>query len=127
MASLNEDDGWFRRSLKPSIVSRLRGCHSLLEGEPTVEPLHVHASIGFAATAAGVFIALCVLATKVLTGATEVVGEGCVLRLSAMLIQTGAMLVGIGLLASVVRRVFLGGRVAVNRSKRTNIRVPRRS
>ncbi len=47
VASLNEDDGWFRRSLKPSIVSRLRGCHSLLEGEPTVESLHVHASIGF--------------------------------------------------------------------------------
>src|SRR5260221_8091799 len=40
MASLNEDDGWFRRSLKPSIVSRLRGCYSLLEGEPPVEPLH---------------------------------------------------------------------------------------
>ena len=73
VASLNEDDGWFRRSLKPSIVSRLRGCHSLLEGEPPVEPLYVHTSIGF-----------------------------------------------------VVRRMFLGGRLGIDRSKRTNIRVPRR-
>jgi len=31
------------------------------------------------------------------------------------------MLVGIGLLASVVRRMFLGGRLAIDRSKRTNI------
>src|SRR6267143_7040344 len=74
VAFLNEDDGWFRRSLKPSIVSRLRGCHSLLEGEPSVESLQVHASIGF-----------------------------------------------------VVRRIFLGGRLGIDRSKRTNIRVPRRS
>src|ERR1700682_3923484 len=49
VASLNEDDGWLRRSLKPPIVSRLRECHSLLEEEPPVEPLHVHASIGCAA------------------------------------------------------------------------------
>ena len=73
VASLNEDDGWLRRSLKPSIVSRLRGCHSLLEGEPPVESLYVHTSIGF-----------------------------------------------------VVRRMFLGGRLGIDRSKRTNIRVPRR-
>jgi hypothetical protein len=126
VASLNEDDGWLRGSLKPSIVSRLRECHSLLEGEPPVEPLHAHASIGCAATAAGAFIALCVLVTKVVTGAAKVFGEGCLLRLSAVLMQAGAMLVGIGLLASVVRRIFLSGRLAIDRSKRTNIRVPRR-
>ena len=34
VVSLNEDDGWFRRSVKPFIVSRLRKCHSLLEREP---------------------------------------------------------------------------------------------
>jgi len=61
-----------------------------------VELLHVHASIGVAATATGASIALCVLATKVLTGAAEVVGEGGLLRLAAVLIQTGAMLVGMG-------------------------------
>jgi hypothetical protein len=71
--------------------------------------------------------ALCVLATKVLTGAAEVFCDGCLLRLSAVLMQTGAMLVGIGLLARVVRRMFLSGRLAIDQSKRTNIRVPRRS
>ena len=76
--------------------------------------------------AAGAFIALCVLATKALTGAAEVFGEGCLLRLSSVLIQTGALLLGIGLLASVVRRMFLSGRLPIDRNKRTNIRVPRR-
>jgi hypothetical protein len=106
VASLTEDDGWLRRSRKPSIVSRLRGRHYFLKGESPVQPLHVHASIGCAATTAGAFISLCVLATKVLTGAPEVFAEGCLLRLSSVLIQTGAMLVGIGLLAGVVRRTF---------------------
>ena len=106
VASLNEGDGWLHRSLKPSIVSCLRKCHSLMEGEPQVEPLHVHASIGCAATAAGAFIALCVLATKALTGAPEVFGEGCLLRLSSVLMQTAAVLVAIGLLAGAVRRTF---------------------
>jgi hypothetical protein len=90
------------------------------------EQLYVHASIGVAATAAGAFIALRVLATKVLTGAAEVFREGCLLRLSSVLIQSGAMLVGIGLLARVARRMFLSGLRAIDRSKRTNIRVPRR-
>jgi hypothetical protein len=61
------------------------------------------------------------------TGAAEVFDEGYLLRLSAVLMQTAAMLVGIGLLARVVRRMFLSGRLAIDRSKRTNIRVPRRS
>jgi len=56
-----------------------------------------------------------------------VFGDGCLLRLSAVLMQTGAMLVGIGRLARVVRRMFLSGRLAIDESKRTNIRVPRRS
>ena len=46
---------------------------------------------------------------------------------SAVLMQTGAMLVGIGRLARVVRRMFLSGRLAIDQSKRTNIRVPRHS
>ena len=91
-----------------------------------MELLYVHASIGVAATAVGALIALCVLATKVLTGAAEVVAEGGLVRLAAVLIQAGAMLVGIGLLARVVKRIFLSGRPAIDRSKCTNIRVPRR-
>jgi hypothetical protein len=91
-----------------------------------VELLYVHASIGVAATATGALIALCVLATKVLTGAAEVVGEGGLLPLAAVLIQTGAMLVGIGALARVVRRILLGGGPAINRNTRTNNRESRR-
>src|SRR5882724_9120068 len=90
VASLNEDDGWLRRSLKPSIVSRLVGCHSRVKGEPPAELLYVHASIGAAAIAVGALIALCALATKVLTSAEEVVGEAGLLRLAAVLIQAGA-------------------------------------
>src|SRR5882672_4211447 len=81
VASLNEDDGWLRRSLKPSIVSRLVGCQSRVKGEPPAELVYVHASIGAAAIAVGALIALCVLATNVLTGAEEVVGEDGLLRL----------------------------------------------
>jgi hypothetical protein len=51
-------------------------------------------------TAAGAFISLCVLATQALTGVPEVFGEGCLLRPSSVLMQTGAMLVGIGLCRS---------------------------
>ena len=126
VASLNEDDGWFRRSLKPSIVSRLRGCHSLSKGSRqwnrstsmrrSVSPRLPPARPSLSASSR----------LKVMTGAAEVFGEGCLLRLSAVLIQTGAMLVGIGVLASVVRRTFPGGRLAIDRSKRTNIPVPRR-
>src|SRR5258708_5862289 len=106
VASLNGDEGWLRRPGKPPIVSRLRGRHFFLKGESPVQPLHVHASIGCATTAAGAFISLCVLATKVLTGTPEVFGEGCLLRLSSVLMRTGAMLIGIGPLADTVRRTF---------------------
>jgi hypothetical protein len=126
MTSLNEDDGWLRRSLKPSIVSRLRERHSLLEGEPPVESLHVHASVGCAANAAGAFIALCVLATKALTGAAEVFGGGCLLRLSgadADRCDAGPPWTT----GQSGRRMFLSGRLAIDQSKRTNIRIPRRS
>jgi hypothetical protein len=71
---------------------------------------HVHASVGLVATAIGALIALCVLVTKVLTGAPQVVGEDSLLRLSTVLIQTGAMLIGIGPLVSVVTRMFLHSR-----------------
>jgi len=65
-----------------------------------------HASVGLFATAVGAFIGLCVLATKELTGVARMSGEAGIVRLSAVLIQTGAMLVGIGTLFSVVRRIF---------------------
>ena len=121
----NEDDGWFRRSLKPSIVSRLREGYSFVQGESRAEPLHVHASIGCVTIAAGASISLGILATKALTGAGGLVGESYLLRISAVLMETGVMLVGVGLLVSLLSRIFRRG-LAIDRNKRTNNQLPRR-
>ena len=96
------------RGLKPSIVSRLRGRYSRPRAESPAQPLYVHASVGVGATAIGALIAVCVLATKALTDPAVVFGEDGLLRLSAVLIETGAMLAGIGLLTSIARRMFPG-------------------
>ena len=125
----NEDDGRFRRSLKPSIVSRLRETHShmaaTLEGKSGAEPIHVHASIGCATIAAGASISLGILATKALTGAGGLVGESYLLRISAVLMQTGVMLVGVGLLISLLSRILRRG-LAIDRNKRANHQSSRR-
>jgi hypothetical protein len=121
----NEDDGRFRRSLKPSIVSRLRETHSHLEGKSGAEPIHVHASIGCATIAAGASISLGILATHALTGAGRLVGESYLLRISAVLMQTGVMLVGVGLLVSLLSRIFRSG-LAIDRNKGANNQSSRR-
>jgi hypothetical protein len=51
-----------------------------------------------------------VLATKVLTGTAVFLAHGPLLLLSAVLIQTGVMLIGLGLLAEVLTRIYLDGR-----------------
>jgi glycosyltransferase involved in cell wall biosynthesis len=73
-------------------------------------PLHLFGPIGFAATAIGALAALWVLATKVLTGAAVFLAHGPLLLLSAVLIQTGVMLIGLGLLAEVLTRIYMDGR-----------------
>jgi glycosyltransferase involved in cell wall biosynthesis len=73
-------------------------------------PLHLFGPIGFAATAIGALAALWVLAAKVLTGAAVFVAHGPLLLLSAVLIQTGVMLIGLGLLAEVLTRIYMDGR-----------------
>jgi len=73
-------------------------------------PLHLFGPIGIGATAAGVLAALWVLATKVLTGAAVFLAHGPLLLLSAVLIQTGVMLIGLGLLAEVLTRIYMDGR-----------------
>jgi len=87
--------------------------------------LHSHASVALGATAVGAFIGLSVLAVKALTGVAEVPGEDGLLRLSAALIQTGAMLAGIGPLINVVRRICLHGRSS-GEIRNTKSQVPRR-
>jgi hypothetical protein len=73
-------------------------------------PLHLFGPIGLGATAVGTLAALWVLATKVLTGAAVFLEHGPLLLLSAVLIQTGVMLIGLGLLAEVLTRIYMDGR-----------------
>jgi len=73
-------------------------------------PLHLFGPIGIGATAIGVLAALWVLAAKVLTGAAVFLAHGPLLLLSAVFIQTGVMLIGLGLLAEVLTRIYMDGR-----------------
>src|SRR5882672_6801163 len=62
-------------------------------------PLHFFGPIGFATVAAGMAAGAWVVGTKVITGAAVFLEHGPLLLLSAVLIQTGIMLIGLGLLA----------------------------
>ncbi len=73
-------------------------------------PLHLFGPIGFGAVAIGALAGLWILATKVVTGAAVFLAHGPLLLLSAVLIQTGVMLIGLGLLAEVLTRIYMDGR-----------------
>src|SRR6267142_2443645 len=73
-------------------------------------PPHLFGPIGLAATAIGTLAALWVLAAKVLTGEAVFLAHGPLLLLSAVFIQTGIMLIGLGLLAEVLTRIYMDGR-----------------
>jgi hypothetical protein len=73
-------------------------------------PLHLFGPIGIGATAIGALVALWVLAAKVLTGAAVFLAHGPLLLFSAVLIQTGVMMIGLGLLAEVLTRIYMDGR-----------------
>src|SRR5260370_33013577 len=66
--------------------------------------------IGLGAPVVGALAAFWVLATKLLTGAAVFLEHGPLLLLSAVLIQTGVMLIGLGLLAEVLTRIYMDGR-----------------
>jgi hypothetical protein len=65
------------------------------------------APIGFAATAAGALVALGVVAIKVLTGAAVFFAHDPLVMLSAVLIQTGVMLIGLALVTDVLARTYV--------------------
>jgi glycosyltransferase involved in cell wall biosynthesis len=73
-------------------------------------PLHLFGPIGLASLAAGAAGGLYVLATKILTGAPVFVEHGPLLLFSAMLIQSGVLLVGLGVLAEILTRIYFDGR-----------------
>src|SRR5438128_2778812 len=73
-------------------------------------PLHFFGPIGFATVAAGLAGGGWVLATKIVTGAPVFLAHGPLLLLSAVLVQTGVVLVGLGLLAELLTRIYMDGR-----------------
>jgi hypothetical protein len=73
-------------------------------------PLHFFGPVGFSSVAAGVLGGGWVLATKIVTGAPAFLEHGPLLLLSAVLIQTGIVLIGLGLLAELLTRIYMDGR-----------------
>ena len=69
-------------------------------------PLHFFGPIGFCSLAAGAIAGGWIAGTKLITGAPVFLEHGPLLLLSAVLIQTGTMLIGIGLLAELVTRIY---------------------
>src|SRR3984893_13588211 len=74
-------------------------------------PLHLFGPLGFLSFAAGAVAAAWILATKALTGAPIFLTHGPLLLLSAVLVQTGIVLLGLGLLAELLTRIYMDGRV----------------
>jgi hypothetical protein len=73
-------------------------------------PLHFFGPIGFGSLTVGGFAGFYVLARKLLTGDPIFLEHGPLLLLSAMLIQAGVVLIGLGLLAEILTRVYVDGR-----------------
>ena len=73
-------------------------------------PLHLFGPVGLASLAAGTIGGGWVLATKIVTGAPVFVEHGPLLLLSAVLVETGIVLIGLGLLAELLTRIYMDGR-----------------
>jgi Glycosyl transferase family 2 len=73
-------------------------------------PLHFFGPVGFVSVAAGVLGGGWVALTKIVTGAPVFLAHGPLLLLSAVLVQTGIVLVGLGLLAELLTRIYMDGR-----------------
>jgi glycosyltransferase involved in cell wall biosynthesis len=73
-------------------------------------PLHFFGPIGFSSVAAGALGGGWIVVTKVVTGAPVFLAHGPLLLLSAVLIQTGIVLIGLGLLAELLTRIYMDGR-----------------
>jgi glycosyltransferase involved in cell wall biosynthesis len=73
-------------------------------------PLHLFGPVGFVSTGAGIGGMTWVFLTKVFTGAPMFVAHGPLLLLSAVLVQAGIVLLGLGLLAEILTRIYMDGR-----------------
>jgi hypothetical protein len=73
-------------------------------------PLHLFGPLGFLSVGSGAAAAAWILATKLLTGAPVFIAHGPLLLLSAVLVQTGIVLLSFGLLAELLTRIYMDGR-----------------
>ena len=76
----------------------------------STRPLHIFAPIGLASLAAGLAAGWYVVAKKLITGDPVFLAHGPLLLLSAVLIQSGILLVGLGVVAEVLTRIYFDGR-----------------
>jgi glycosyltransferase involved in cell wall biosynthesis len=76
----------------------------------STRPLHAFGPAGFVSLAAGLAAGIYVVAKKVLTGDPVFLTHGPLLLLSAVLIQSGVLLVGLGVVAEVLTRIYFDGR-----------------
>jgi len=72
-------------------------------------PLHLFGPLGFVSLGSGSALAAWILLTKLVTGVPMFVAHAPLLLLSAALIQTGIVLLGLGLLAELLTRIYLDG------------------
>src|SRR5580693_3454165 len=73
-------------------------------------PLHLFGPLGFLSIGSGGAAAAWILATKLWTGAPIFLAHGPLLLLSAVLVQTGIVLLSLGLLAELLTRIYTDGR-----------------
>jgi glycosyltransferase involved in cell wall biosynthesis len=73
-------------------------------------PLHFFGPIGFGALAGGLAGGSYVIFRKLIFGEHVFLAHGPLLLLSALLIQSGILLIGLGLLAEILTRIYLDGR-----------------
>jgi glycosyltransferase involved in cell wall biosynthesis len=72
-------------------------------------PLHLFGPLGFASVGAGAAIATWIVLMKLVTGAAVFLAHGPLLLLGAVLVQTGIVLIGLGLLAELLTRIYMDG------------------
>ena len=75
----------------------------------STRPLHIFAPVGLASLAAGIGGGLYVAVTKIVTGAPVFLEHGPLLLLSALLTQSGILLLGLGVLAEILTRIYFDG------------------
>jgi glycosyltransferase involved in cell wall biosynthesis len=73
-------------------------------------PLHLFGPIGFSSVMVGLVGGGWVLVTKLATGAPVFLAHGPLLLLSAVLVQTGIVLISVGLVAELLTRIYMDGR-----------------